>query len=652
MSETDPNTTDQNPFNLIAYLLFKTRQSLDETKDGGAPRWLRIARADASGGTDISTAVRAAMDGFTVVLSQMAEITLDVREVLREVDSAKAVLELTADFLSAATDQNFISGLYALIGKSAPATNPLGSVNTVINTAKDKLDIIPEPADLERLGYELYQMLNITQLDLPTKFDAGQKKVIIDATADADSDGTTDMKDVEHVNMDLTGRIRLIQFAMEQDITARGIPKYGGGEETQDLLVYGGRRLYEAGLTNLAERSVGSFTTNGATEEVFAFRYRSDNPSVPATGGASNKDLKSLHAILTKMGYNNVEAISSDEEFSEATSKMLKGFQKTNNLPITGFLNNVTLNLLINLDFEAKNLKRARPYDPAITLAPEDEIPMADALPLVNPDADHPEDEGITVQNPPTDQDPDAFYFWYKAGSGNEKKGWVIDPTGAQSFVAMQSRAREGDRFHGGKWSEGEGVARSYFWCARFTEPWIAGRTGNPTKPPALWNDRPSGQTSRMYQWVDISHLKDNAPSGRTLRLTLSAMQRSLWVDRGQSGRPDNGRLILQAYANIAFPDENMRIPVNGTMVKVKEIMSDYFPSDADPVPLDLPQADIDRKQQWYLKKTPELVIDFENTGDEDINAVLVMLEGKHHSAFDIDAYFDNVKLEYQFIAK
>jgi hypothetical protein len=40
----------------------------------------------------------------------------------------------------------------------------------------------------------------------------------------------------------------------------------------------------------------------------------------------------------------------------------LRAFEKLNDIPVTGQLDNATINRLMHLDFDAKNLKRAKPF--------------------------------------------------------------------------------------------------------------------------------------------------------------------------------------------------------------------------------------------------------------------------------------------------
>src|SRR5512146_691008 len=120
MPEHTPDTSTGNPFSLIAYVLFKVRHSLEDIEEAGKPaRWIRIARArQAQGPQDyIAQGVRGAINGFAEALSYMVELALDIKEILVQTDAAKALIEVSADFIKAATDKTFVDGVRAIVGE-------------------------------------------------------------------------------------------------------------------------------------------------------------------------------------------------------------------------------------------------------------------------------------------------------------------------------------------------------------------------------------------------------------------------------------------------------------------------------------------------------------------------------------------------------
>ena len=178
-SNENPDLSGTNPFQLLAYVLFKVRQSLEEEEPKRAPRWVRVVRArEAQGSADvIGKAVKAAVGGFTAALSFVVELTLDIRELLVQTDAAKALVEVSADLLIAVTSKEFTDGVRALVGEP-PGDNPLSGVGKVFEEIKKHLGYIPEPDDIAGVGHELYRLLCIIQRPLPTKIEGG--KIIVD----------------------------------------------------------------------------------------------------------------------------------------------------------------------------------------------------------------------------------------------------------------------------------------------------------------------------------------------------------------------------------------------------------------------------------------------------------------------------------------
>ena len=97
-TEKQPDLENRNPFDLIAYVVFRLRHALeDPDPDGGAPRWVRIARAmDTQGSADVvGKVVKLGVNGLAEALSYMIELTLDMEELLIQTDAAKALTNLS-----------------------------------------------------------------------------------------------------------------------------------------------------------------------------------------------------------------------------------------------------------------------------------------------------------------------------------------------------------------------------------------------------------------------------------------------------------------------------------------------------------------------------------------------------------------------------
>ena len=197
---------------MIAYVLFKVRHSMEDEDSDRAPRWVRISRARvAQGDSDyIGKGVKLAVNGFSEALSYMAELTLDIREILIQTDAAKALVEVSLDLIRAATDDNFVNGVRAMVGEQ-PGDNPLGSVGPVLDDINEYLGYIPEPDDLEALGHELYRLLCVEQLAIPKNNDLEvDEGAIGPATA-------------SHLDIDNSGKARLLQWAYSEGLTTHGL---------------------------------------------------------------------------------------------------------------------------------------------------------------------------------------------------------------------------------------------------------------------------------------------------------------------------------------------------------------------------------------------------------------------------------------------
>src|SRR5690606_36832185 len=141
----------------------------------------------------------------------MAELTLDLEELLYQTDAAKAMAEVMLRLIQAATDENFQNGVETLVGATTLGElgNAMSQINGAATEVEKYLDYIPEPEDVRGLGHELYRMLCIVQHDFPRK----------------PSDNSIDSTDPgllgkDHVNMDESGKVRLCAWAYAHGVTA------------------------------------------------------------------------------------------------------------------------------------------------------------------------------------------------------------------------------------------------------------------------------------------------------------------------------------------------------------------------------------------------------------------------------------------------
>lgn len=628
MTETAPTTTTGNPFSLIAYVLFKVRHALEDPEANRPPRWVRIARGRQFQGEQLIGFVRGAVGGLASATSYMAELTLDIEELLVQTDAAKAIAETSLELIAAATSPDFVVGINTLLGTpNETVAGVFGDINQAANNIQGYLGYIPEPHDVRQLGHELYRLLCIVQQPLH------------DAQGQVDT-SMPQLAEQEHLDLSLSGKVRLCAWAHGLPVRARGL---GPNEAAhQDLARLGARRLFVGGpgAVALAPRARMVWPAEDGEIDLFDFTFTG------APGEVS--DLAELVALLTAHGYVSPAMPVSPVELTPAIVTNLLRFQHLNGLPTTGLLDNATLNRLHNLDFAGKNLRRAVPYRAtqwpwADDAQPE---PLAGELPLVNGGADQPERESLTIV-------ATTPYPYYVVRTTNPAPppawtaGWIAETPG---FVALASRAKlandQNGRLDGGKWSEGEAAQGRFFWAARHVEPWRAGRSGTPVAP--LFGGPPPA-VSRMYQWIPLPGWLTPPQPGAALYVHATVLQRALWSDRNSSGFPDQGLILLEAYPAGAGHPEGAPGAVGyvtnvGPRVAAASVVStELFPSHhaiaaADALP------EIDRRRLWTLRRTPELAID----PAAGIVALCLVIEGHHRNAFDTDAYFDDLRVYYE----
>jgi murein L,D-transpeptidase YcbB/YkuD len=346
MSETISSPTraaeaQDNPFSTIAQLLRLLRESLEGSKEGKhpgqAPRWVRIARIRTyRGETDfISKAVIPAVDkalAFTVLY--LAHLTLQARDLLYQADAAKAMVETSSQMLQVVTTEEFTQALAEAIDQKG-VVNPLREARSAINAVTAFAGQVPDPADLDLISTELYRLLCLEQLPLN---EAG-----LGATTET------------HINIEATGKIRLLQMALDKPVRIRGLGANKQGE--QELSLLGGRRLWPAAAADLPSKATSRWGTPPDSEIIYEFDF-----SKPESAG---QDIAEANGLLEKLGY--VEpAVTDAKVFDDALQRRLRRFQKVNGLKeINGQLDNATLNGLQHLNYESKSLQRAKPFDAA-----------------------------------------------------------------------------------------------------------------------------------------------------------------------------------------------------------------------------------------------------------------------------------------------
>lgn len=659
MPDSAPNTTDGNPFSLLAYVLFQVRHGLEDYEQPGRPpRWVRIARGARHKGATLGSFVGDAVKGIAESLSAMAELTLDLEELLDQTDAAKAIVETMLKLIQAATDKNFQDGIMTLTGVGS-----LGSGVTTANTAAIELNkylaYIPEPEDVRGLGHELYRMLCITQLRFPRNPD----NTINSATPTPPA--TNPLLGPSHVNIDETGKIRLCAWAYAHGVTTWGL---GAGEaNNKELFTLGGRRLFATNLNSgLPQKAALTYVDGDNQIGIYDFDFASANPNKKAT------DIAELMELLKKHGYNAPVMDPATDTIDATIRHNLMKFQAINELPITGEVDNDTLNRLMNLDFAQKNLRRAQPFvqDFAYPWVDLPSRQISGILELINPSADQFVDEGLalvpTTPHPyyvvpitPAGVAPGSIDNWPAP-----KQGWLSDTTtNVRGFVGLRTRTRQTvggvpGRYVGGIYSEGESATGSFFFAARLVTPWIDGRHGAPPPYPgvAIFPEIPAGITpaiSRMYQWVPLppylsqaeNALSSSTPDGSIdwdLFVYASVLQRALFTNRDTSGYPDRGLIQVKVYKANGFVNGTMSYPYDEVDdVAVPNAKTELYPDHAATT-AGLQLADVDRKRYWVHRQTARVQVPV------DAVAICLVAEGHFQVGHDIDAYFDNFALHYE----
>lgn len=647
-TDTPPNTTDGNPFSLIAYVLFRVRNALEDMEDGSRPpRWVRIGRAARYRSDALGGILSGAVDVMAETFSFLAEVTLDLEELLYQADALAALGQVALRFFRAVGEPAFSQGINTLLGTAAEDINQvLSQVGNTASAVDRYLGLVPSPEDVRGIGHELYRLLCIVQPPFPRNPLSNQ----IDL-------GNNDLVDPDQqVRVMEAGKVRLLAWAYDHGIHARGL---GPGEMgRRELFRFGVRRLYMTGALPASARLRWSSEVDPLYEISFS------NPT-------SAVDVTELFDLLRIHGYLPTAPASIDR----AVQLALMRFQAINQIPVTGEVDNDTINRLINLDYQGKNLRRARPNDPSRVFPWEMgtmQRAVAGELTLVNPGADRWEDEGLSLVLPTTA----GRYPYYLAAiasdpppSGSSRRGWLNEPVSSTSavgsFVALHSRASNRlvsetqstqaqmglGRFDGDIWTEGDSAHGIYFWAARHVEPWRAGRTGEPGSG-ALFNGAPvtAGTISRMYQWIPLpgwlypvgSSTTPDGTGNWDLYVSASVLQRSLFRDRANAAQiPDQGRIALEVYGNDVFTAQTASLR-SGAALERSE--TEFFPNAAFAAAANLPPVtDVDRARLWVLRRTDPVLVPATGAA-----ALCLVAEGYHRSAYDTDAYFDDFRVTYE----
>ena len=139
---------------------------------------------------------------------------------------AKALVEVSAEFIKTATSKEFINSLEVAVGQDPSPDSPIPDVANIIDKIVQIADKVPEPEDLKVIGAALYKLLAIEQAPLD----------------EAKLGATTD----SHIVLERTGKLRLLQFGFDQSFRLQNFGK-GASVSSLDVNRLGARRLWRVG---------------------------------------------------------------------------------------------------------------------------------------------------------------------------------------------------------------------------------------------------------------------------------------------------------------------------------------------------------------------------------------------------------------------
>lgn len=606
-----------NFFELLAVILSGVRDSLENNGgDGDAANWVKIARVRNYEGKPREI-LAAAVDTLNEAIHYLIFLTLHGQEWLVIGDGYRAYVDLAADLFETIASEDFQKAITAL---TKSASSPMGGAASGIKDAlaaiREVEDYIPTYRDLLVLGHELYRLFAVVQHGLDEQTTSGDE---INLTATG------------------TGKLRVLQWAFsslvpEGNKVGLKVRKLTNGEPV-DVYRLGTRRIPDLdNLKKLPGESRAevrwSFGQSSQSDEIFFFSYESSN----------QKDVGELDEILSKLGYSAKER-----------SKNLRQFQAVNNLSINGALDVETLNRLFHLDYLSQNVRRALPFDKD-SAKREEVVVTSGRLKLINGNADYPEDGTEVIK--------DKGYPYYLVGqvastTSPSTQGWVrqYDPDSAPGFVAVTSRRRQArdsglsERYDGGLLSIGEASQGSYFFAARQTEPWFAGKSPSPGSQSLGGSKAPMvGSRSWLYQRIPIAGNKQipTLKEKQELYLVASVQVRCLLKKDLTSPLPiyvqDKARLLLHAYGDAGTLDVRALADARDQDTN-RLVFTAPYPDD-DLGTLGFEDIRVRRSQhEWENLRTGSLKVPADATG------VAVILEGRHGGNFDTDVFFDNLQI-------
>lgn len=658
-----------NPLEPVAWMLAQVADCLDEAPDGRSPRWVRIAKARTfldkkPHGSLIKWSVETVLD----VVAGLHDTLLDLERGLLYIDPEKAILEWVIAMARAATAPELGAAFTNLTGTDAIARG-LADANGALAVPERYLGFIPEPADIRVIGRQICRLLEIGHTDPPGG-------VPPDASALKD--------EVPCVDAAKTGRLRLLAWAFDLPVNVKHQPK--GGAWTRTAVQRLGCRWRWPGESPGQPATVRDVWPAGDKDGVELYRL----------DVSTGRDVAEIVQILDSLGYAEPALASPPTTLTPELCARLVVFQRLNDLPDHGQLDTHTLHRLLNLDAATRNVARARPFDEArfkaippppkperaiVTITREVPVYVTTTgkpthqghLDLVNPDADHPDDEGIAIDEskgkPPRGQGQTRPMRFYTAGAdpsqgfaNGKPRGWLRHRKGG-GWMFTEERPMLGDSFfrgmetrpllkggkagerEGGWLSEGASSLGTFFFAARQVEPWVAGRSGKPQADAFAREIPPNGTISAIYQWLDISQIIKDTPNDpkapQALVFQGSVQIRSLYKDKGAGQLPDQGRIVIGLARGDKMSRGYLTELANDTLCSFA--WSGLWPTRQQE---DLSEAGTSRmrNEDWVSLVTETLPVPTFPTG-APVTHLYVGLHGVHRANWDTDAYFDNVRV-------
>jgi hypothetical protein len=308
---------DVNAFVAVALMLESMRTNLESIKFAGQPpRWVRIARAREFATEPIGKGVIGLTGAFIAVVGFLADCTLKALDLLKQIDSGRALMEIGAKMIETATQDEFLDTVQRSAGIVAPEEKPqkipgAKVAREAVATGMNVMRYVPDPEDLKPVSEQIYRLLAVEEIDIP----------------DPES---TDKPEFT------TGKVRLLSWSLNQKITLYPLSK-----TMVDVTRFGIQRPETGDASDPFELVW--------TEDV-------DHPLTLCTFPIAELKKTSdeeAQKLLNYLGYQETDL-----------TKNIQAFQKQNQLPNDdGRLDLHTINLLMNLDFEKKTLRRAKKFD-------------------------------------------------------------------------------------------------------------------------------------------------------------------------------------------------------------------------------------------------------------------------------------------------